>query len=155
MNKEISNYITEFESIYNGEPWYGKSLMTVVKDADPGKAFTKSNQHSHSAWEIAAHLFAWKDLLVKRLNGENGASIDVDSAQDWAPLPKEQTAAAWKSLVSQIEENQKQLINALGKWKDDDLDKNFAGTAYPLRTFLNGQIQHDIYHIGQIALLLK
>jgi len=128
--------------------------MSVVQDADVQKAFKKPGQQSHSAWEIAHHLFAWKDLLVKRLNGQNGVSIDVDSKEDWAPMPKEMNGQ-WNSLVKQLKQNQEELVTALKKWKDADLDKNFAGTGYSLRTFLNGQIQHDIYHIGQIALVLK
>src|SRR5689334_19302715 len=147
MNKEINNYIAEFESIYNGEPWYGKSLMSVVNAADPQKVFKKPAPQGHAAWEIAHHLYAWKDLLVKRLNGQKAVSIDVDSKEDWAPVPTEMNGKAWPALIKQLEQNQKDLIIALAKSKDEDLDKDFAGTGYSLRTFLNGQIQHDIYHI--------
>ena len=155
MTKEINNYISEFETIYNGEPWYGKSLMAVINDADPKDVFTKNKSTGHSAYEITHHLYTWRDLLVKRLNGDTKASIDVNSKEDWGPLPKEQTAATWKVLVKKLEQNQKDLIQALPKWNNGTLDKDFAGTSYPLRTHLNGQIQHDIYHIGQIALAIK
>lgn len=155
MNKEIKNFISEFETIYNGEPWYGKSLMAVINDADPNNVFKKNNEDTHSAYEIFHHLYAWRDLLVRRLNGDNKASISMDSKEDWTPQPGQQNPETWKALVKKQEQNQKDLVEALGKWKDADLDKHFAGTAYPLRTFLVGQIQHDIYHIGQIALALK
>src|SRR4030095_6277255 len=125
-----NGYISEFESIYNGEPWYGKSLMSVVQSADAQKAFKKPGQQGHSAWEIAHHLFAWKNLLVKRLNGQKGVSIDVDSNEDWAPAPKELNGQSWNSMVKQLEQNQKDLIKALSKSKDEDLDKDFAGTGY-------------------------
>ena len=155
MNKEINNFIGEFETVFNGEPWYGKSLMAVVKDADTSKVFKKYNEDTHSAYEILHHLYAWRDLLVRRLNGDNKASISINSKEDWSVLPAQQTAATWQTLVKKLEQNQKNLEEALGKWKDEDLDKNFAGTPYALRIFLNGQVQHDIYHIGQIALAVK
>ncbi len=155
MNKEIKQYISDFETVFNGEPWYGKSLMSVVKTANSKKVYQKQNPEAHSAYEITYHLYAWRDLLVKRLNGDTKSKISMDSAEDWSPLPKDQTAATWKKLLAQLEQNQKELLAALPKWKDADLDKNFAGTAYSLRTHLNGQLQHDIYHIGQIALALK
>jgi uncharacterized damage-inducible protein DinB len=155
MTKEISRYISEFETIYNGEPWYGKSLMAVINDANVNNVFKKQNAAGHSAYEITHHLYAWKDLLAKRLNGDVKATIAVNSKEDWAPLPKEQTTATWKTLVAKLEKNQEELIKALSKWTDDALDKNFAGTDYSLRTHLNGQVQHDIYHIGQIALAIK
>jgi len=143
MKKEMNNYISEFETIYNGEPWYGKSLMAVINEAD------------HSAYEITHHLYAWRDLLVKRLNGDTKASIEMNSKEDWTSLPKEQTAATWHELIKNLQLNQHELIKALPKWSNGSLDKDFAGTSYSLRTFLNGQIQHDIYHIGQIVLALK
>ena len=155
MTKEINNYITEFETIYNGEPWYGKSLMAVINSADPKDVFKKPKSSGHSVYEITQHLYVWRDLLAKRLNGDNKASVKMNSKEDWAPLPNEQTAATWKELIKKLEQNQQELIDSLPKWNDEALDKNFAGTNYPLRTFLNGQIQHDIYHIGQIALAIK
>jgi len=155
MTKEINNYISEFETIFNGEPWYGKSLMGVINDADPKDVFKKQKSSGHSAYEITCHLYAWRDLLVKRLKGDTKSSIAVNSKEDWPPMPKEQTAAAWKELIDRLEQNQKDLINTLPKWNNGTLDKDFAGTSYSLRTFLHGQIQHDIYHIGQIALAIK
>ena len=155
MTKEINNYITEFETIYNGDPWYGKSLMTVINNTDPKDVFKKTKSTGHSAYEITHHLYAWRDLLAKRLNGDAKASIEINSKEDWTPLPKEQTAATWEELIKKLEQNQEELIKSLPKWNDEALDKDFAGTSYSLRTFLTGQIQHDIYHIGQIALALK
>jgi uncharacterized damage-inducible protein DinB len=155
MTKEISSYISEFETIYNGEPWYGKALMALINDANPNDVFKKEKPTAHSAYEIVHHLFAWRDLLVKRLNGDSKSYIESNTKEDWAPLPKEKTTETWKSLIKKLEQNQQELLKALTKWKDEALDKNFAGTTYTLRTFLNGQMQHDIYHIGQIALALK
>ena len=155
MTKEINNYIAEFETIYSGEPWYGKSLMSVISNADPNKVFKKQHDHGHSAYEVAHHLYAWRDLMAKRLNGDSKTSIQVNSKHDWPSLPKEQSPATWKGLIQKLEKNQQELITSLAKWTDESLDKSFAGTDYTLRTFLNGQIQHDIYHIGQIALAIK
>jgi uncharacterized damage-inducible protein DinB len=155
MTKEMNNYISEFETIYNGEPWYGKSLMAVINEADPKDVFKKQKSTGHSAYEITHHLYAWRDLLVKRLNGDTKASIEMNSKEDWTPLPKEQTAATWRELIKNLQLNQDELIRLLPKWSNGSLDKEFAGTQYTLRTFLNGQIQHDIYHIGQIALAIK
>ena len=154
MKKEINSYISEFETIYNGEPWYGKSLMAIINSADPNDVFKKQKKDSHSAYEITYHLYAWRNLLAKRLRGDN-ASIEVNSKEDWAPLPKEQTASTWKELIKKLGQNQLELIESLTKLNDEDLDKDLANTSNSLRTFLNGQIQHDIFHIGQVALAIK
>ena len=155
MKKEIDYYITEFESIYDGEPFYGKPLMTVLKEANPKLVYKKQQMKAHSAYEVLHHLLAWRELLVKRLNGDNKANIKTDSESDWSSLPAKQTTAEWNALVRKVQQNQNDIIKSLSEWNDEAIDKNFAGSAYPLRTFLHGQIQHDIYHIGQIALALK
>lgn len=155
MSKEINYYITEFQTVFNGEPFYGKPMMGIIKEADPGKVFKKPSPSSHSAYEITQHLYAWRDLFVKRLNGDSKASIKMNSEEDWSSLPAEKTEAAWKQLVKKLEQNQEELMAALSKWDDGSLDKNFIQSAYSLRTYLEGQIQHDIYHLGQIAVALK
>ena len=155
MNKNIKGYIAEFETVFNGEPFYGKPMMGIIKEADPQKVFIKSSPESHSAYEITQHLFAWRDLLVKRLNGNFKASIEMNSEEDWSSLPVTQTEVVWNILVQKLEQNQKDLVAALSKYDDEALDKNFIQSAYSLRTYLEGQIQHDIYHLGQIALALK
>jgi uncharacterized damage-inducible protein DinB len=154
MKKEINSYISEFETVYNGEPWYGKSLMAIIYSADPKDVFKKQKSDSHSAYEITHHLYAWRNLLAKRLKGVN-ASIEVNSNEDWAPLPKDQTAATWKELIEKLGQNQHELIGSLTKLNDEDLDKDLANTSNSLRSFLTGQLQHDIYHIGQVALAIK
>jgi len=58
MKKDINSYISEFETIYNGEPWYGKSLMAVIYSADPKNVFKKQKSEGHSAYEITHHLYA-------------------------------------------------------------------------------------------------
>ena len=155
MKKEIDYYISEFESIYDGEPFYGKPLLMVLKEADPSLVFKKVHAKAHSAYEILHHVLAWRELLVKRLNGDTSSTIKTDSEADWSALPAKQTATEWNALVRKVQQNQKEIISSLAKYEDEAIDKNFAGSAYPLRTFLHGQIQHDIYHIGQIALALK
>lgn len=151
----MKKYREEFESIYNGSPWYGKPLMEVIAMANPATVFSKPHPGAHSAWEITKHLLAWREVLVKRLNGDTNAGIEVNSADDWTPVPGQPQAAAWEALVKDLEKNQRELIKGLGHWEDAALDQDFVGSGYTLRTHLNGQIQHDIYHIGQIALAVK
>ncbi len=155
MKKEINKYIHDFEDIYNGEPFYGKPLVAIISKVDPQTVFQKPAAASHSVYEITRHLYAWRELLLKRLNGDKNVTIEMNSMDDWAPLPDSDAASHWKELLKQLEQNQKELIRALNKITDEALDNPFAGSAYTLRIFLNGQIQHDIYHIGQIALAGK
>jgi hypothetical protein len=42
MNTSIKHYVTSFENLYDGEPWYGKSIMSIVKEVSPSRAYKKS-----------------------------------------------------------------------------------------------------------------
>lgn len=155
MTTEMKKYQEEFESIYNGSPWYGKPLVEVIAMADPATVFSKPHPGGHSAWEIAQHLLAWREVLVKRLNGDTNAGIEADSEADWNSLPGKSPETAWEVLAADLGKNQAALLKGLEGWSDEALDKDFVRTGYTLRTHLNGQIQHDVYHIGQIALVIK
>ena len=155
MKKEINRYVSEFENMYNGEPWYGRSLESILGDVDPTVVFKKPNPAAHSIFEIVHHMYVWRELLVKRLKGDTKSKISMNSTEDWSPVPDTGPEKAWKELIQKLDQNQQSLIPALAQWKDEALDSPFAGTEYPLRTFLNGHLQHDIYHIGQVALATR
>jgi hypothetical protein len=75
-------------------------------------------------------------------------------ANDWRNIdPKIHT---WKKGIEQLKATHNKIIELL-KQKEDD---NFLGDIVPLRKYnfrflLNGLIQHNIYHLGQVAYLKK
>jgi len=155
MKANIQHYVSSFENLYEGEPWYGRSIVSIVREVPPTQAFKKNSPASHSIYEIVGHMLAWRDLFVKRLNGDYSSSIQSNSESDWPKLPAEKNAGSWDQLLHKLSENQQALINALKKVNDGQLDKDFAKTNATLETHLEGNLQHDIYHLGQIAVLNK
>jgi uncharacterized damage-inducible protein DinB len=155
MNNSINQYIHSFQTVYEGEPWYGRSIISILKTIPPSRAYRKSNNEQHSIYEIVEHLLAWRVLFVKRLKGDHSSSIKMNSPADWPGLPTAQTAANWDALLTRLSENQQQLINSLKELKDEMLKREFAQTKVSLDDHLEGHLQHDIYHLGQIALLNK
>ena len=155
MKQNIQHYVSSFESLYEGEPWFGRSITSIVKEIPPSQAFKKDSPTSHSIYEIVGHMLAWRDLFVRRLNGDYSSTIQANSEADWPTLPTSKTSANWEQLLNKLSENQQALIEALKKTKDAQLDIDFAKTNATLETHLEGNLQHDIYHLGQIAVLNK
>src|SRR6478609_2915650 len=118
MKANIQYYVSSFENLYEGEPWYGRSIVSIVSEIPPTQAFKKSTPTSHSIYEIVGHMLAWRDLFVKRLNGDYSSSIAVNSPSDWPSLPNAKTAANWEQLLNKLSENQNALISALKKTSD-------------------------------------
>jgi len=155
MNTNIKHYVSSFENLYEGEPWFGRSMTSILEEVSPSKAYKKATKEQHSIYEILQHVLAWRELFVKRLNGDTSTSIQMNSELDWPALPTSQTAENWKKLLARLSENQQELVKALKQKKDSVLAEEFANSKATLETHLEGNLQHDIYHLGQIAVLNK
>jgi uncharacterized damage-inducible protein DinB len=74
--------------------------------------------------------------------------------QDW-PSIKESDENSWQKDLQVLENSQQALLLALNRMNDGNLGEIVSGREYTFYTLLHGIIQHDLYHIGQIALLKK
>lgn len=154
MNKEIQRIKHSFKMVYNGEPWHGASLLDLLKGVDYLQASQRVFPNSHSIWELVQHIYNWREFAVKKMEGEVGFDIVLNSESDWANLqiPIE---ASWQKLLSELVENQKVILEILDGWLDEQLDDQVPGKDYNYYTLLHGIIKHDIYHAGQIAMTRK
>ena len=77
--------------------------------------------------------------------------IENDSEEDW-PTPLDHS---YKQVLKEFDETQEK-ITILLKSKDRTwLSTMVPGTKFTFETLMRGIVDHDIYHIGQIALLQK
>lgn len=153
MRKEIDYIVTILRSVLEGEPWYGKSVMKVLQDVDVSKVYQKPNENSHSLIELLYHMNTWAEFTLKRLEKDEEKDIEVFEALDWREIvPKEHS---WAKGVAQFKVTHDLIIELLGTKDDKFLSEEVAYREYNFRFLLHGIIQHDIYHIGQIAYLMK
>ena len=94
-------------------------------------------------------------MLVKRLGGDAISTIKLDSSEDWSGMPALRRKKEWNLLLDTLDKNQEELLTALSRLKDTDLDQPLAGTKHSIRFCLKGHLEHDIYHSAQIALAAK
>jgi uncharacterized damage-inducible protein DinB len=94
---------------------------------------------------------AWISAVRRRLAGD---VAELSDAEDW-PAIDSTSAAAWRQSLAALEEQQNRLREATGALADTALKSRVTGTEYSVRFMLNGVIQHNLYHAGQIALLKK
>jgi hypothetical protein len=72
---------------------------------------------------------------------------------DWRPL--DPAVHSWEEGLRQFQQLNQQII-AILQGKDDDFLKEIVDfRQYNFRFLLNGYIQHNIYHIGQVAYCKK
>ena len=151
---ELKYWINQFQSIYNGPNWIGDSILSVVNDLSAQIAFEKPPGNRHSIAEILKHMMVWKYLLVNRLSGDNIYDVDQEKSFDTS-IYGEATSEAFKKLLSDVDDCQRELISLLEKATPEVLQSSVAGRNYTMQYLINGVLQHDIYHLGQLAFLKK
>jgi uncharacterized damage-inducible protein DinB len=153
MRKEIDYFITTLHSILEGQPWYGKPVIKILQEIDPAIVYKKPNENSHSLIELLYHMNTWAEFTLKRLEKDLEEDLAAFESLDWRPIDsKEHT---WEKGVAQFKVTHDLIIEFLETKEDEFLSEIVDYREYNFRFLLHGIIQHDIYHIGQIAYLSK
>lgn len=153
MKTNLSYYISQFQNIYNGSPWYGDSLQEKLSAVSSEEIFTVPAPGMHAVAQLVAHILVWRRLLVERIKGNNDFQIQVNSARDWPPASMLESKG-WEPLLAELEANQNELIRLLQSETDELLDRSLPDGTHAMRLLIDGILQHDVYHVGQIGLTL-
>jgi uncharacterized damage-inducible protein DinB len=146
---------------FSDDPWHGSATTELLQDMTAEEAAAHPIPGAHSIWEIVLHMTGWLNEVRGRLGGR---PPDMPEEGDW-PKPGETSEAAWQRDRSRLEEAVKNLLDTLSALREEDLDRmggsiaelrNPAlGTGVTHRAMVNGIVQHNAYHSGQMALLRK
>jgi len=148
MAKEIDRIVRTIEKTFDKQPWYGSSIMEILKDIPPEIVSKKIGQ-THSIIELVLHMASWRTFVTKRLSGDDEFQVGEENN-----FPK---PGKWEDAVTELNESQRELIAAAKKFPEEKLGDLCPSKVhkYTYYTLLHGITQHDVYHLGQIALLKK
>lgn len=146
---------------FSDDPWHGPATAALLEDVTAEEAAAHPVPGAHSIWEIVLHMTAWHHEVCRRLGGREP---DMPEEGDW-PEIRETSEAAWQRDRARLETSLTELLDALSSLQEEDLERmggsiaerrNPAlGTGVTHRAMVNGVVQHNAYHSGQIALLRK
>ncbi|MEX2110797.1 MAG: DinB family protein [Gemmatimonadaceae bacterium] len=147
----------DLNQLYDGSPWHGSSIKTVLEGIDADTAALRSIPHAHTIWELALHITSWTREVASRVAGG-----DAKDPVDWPEPQFRGGSAAWevakRDLAAAHTELEKEVARLepddLLRWVGDQRDPAL-GTGLPVGTVIRGLLQHDTYHQGQIAILRK
>jgi uncharacterized damage-inducible protein DinB len=151
VKTEIEKIKRQLEKAFDGQPWYGTSVKGILKEVDPSLVHKKIGPHSIIV--LLLHMVAWRRYVTKKLSGDNDYKVtDAMNFPEPATTPK-----AWTDALNDLAQSQEELINAMSSFPSDKLDELVpaASHKYTWYTLLHGIVQHDIYHLGQIAIIRK
>jgi hypothetical protein len=157
MNLETA-LLDQLAATHDGDPWYGPSRATLLKDVTPIQAASRSVPAGHSIWEIVLHMTSWTREVARRLEGVRPA---VPQEGDW-PVVGEISDTAWRRARADLDAAHGGLLAAIrtlppSRWAEPvgASREPALGTGVSVSAMLIGLAQHDAYHAGQIALLRR
>lgn len=148
----LTGIIKKMKQVFEGDPWYGKSVMKIIADVNESIIYQKPNASAHSAIELLYHMINWEEFTLHQLEG----SVNDPSRyelQNWREI--EPQTHTWSEGIAAFSAMHKRIVEILNASGEDILEKEVAYRKYNMRFLLDGLIDHNIYHAGQLALLQK
>ncbi len=143
---------------WHGSPWYGDSCDKILFGVTAEEAARQLVPGTHTIWEIVLHLTAWTEAVGARVRG---AGAKAPERGDW-PAVTTTTNEAWIAVLAELEAARQQLLDEIDTTHEEEIQIHvrnhsppFADTGLSRAGTIMGLIEHDAYHLGQIALLKR
>ncbi|AHM63249.1 hypothetical protein D770_25020 [Flammeovirgaceae bacterium 311] len=151
----LANLIDELGEVFEGEPWYGVSVLDSLNQLPPEVLNYKPYAAGHSVAFLLKHMLSWRIFVLEKLKENEAYAIELNSSADWDKELVIGDEEEWQQLVEAFKHSQQELISLLGKKREEYLERQVPGKAYNYGYLLRGILYHDIYHLGQIRLTWK
>lgn len=157
MNTTINHIIQNLEELDHGKPWIGSTLTKKLGQVSEADYFRQPMEGMHSVAAILSHITLWRSEAVLKINTGEGSKTD-DCEENWLPNHKLE-AKGWDAIKAEYDNALAELIALLRTKNDDFLSQEYYDTdfkgRYTYQWLLNGMVQHDAYHLGQLGIIIK
>jgi len=136
---------------FRAKAWHGPALLQTLDRMSAAWAAKRVVKGGHTAWELVDHLATWNEVVALRLAG---GKPNVTPEMNFPPTPRP-TPAAWQKTLRRLEASQRTFRAAVVKFPEAKLGRLRPGSKTTYYVLIHGQIQHQLYHAGQIALLRR
>lgn len=153
MNTEILKIAELLKQAYEGDPWFGKNGKTLFQEAEAVDVFQKP-MGQHSILELMWHMLVWREFTLTRLRPQAGKDSAYFAQHDWQNLDHT-NKKLWAEGLQKFATLHNELVELLQQQQDGLLIERVPERDYIFRDLLDGIVQHDIYHLGQIAYISK
>lgn len=157
MNSTINHIIEQLQGIQDGKNWIGSSYSKKLNSIDESLVFERPLDGMHSIAEIISHLTLWRNETILKIKTGTGSKTD-DCEENWL-TNSVLKVKGWKQIKSEYDYTLSELITLLQEKEDSFLNESYYDTDfkghYPYSFVINGMLHHDIYHLGQLGIIIK
>jgi uncharacterized damage-inducible protein DinB len=136
---------------FRARAWHGPALLETLDGVTPAMAAQRAMKGAHTIWELVDHVASWNVIVAERLaGGQPHVSPELNF-----PKTPQPSAAAWKKSLARLAASQRTFRAAVAKFPPSQVGRIRPGTKTSWNVLIHGQVQHQLYHAGQIALLRR
>ena len=148
---ELERISEQLKRAFEGNAWHGPSVMEVLSEVTAQQAAARVVPGAHTIWELAMHIGVWEGACLTRLQG---GRAELTDAEDW-PAVTDTSDDAWQRCKSTLQQGNQKLRDAVAILDEQRLDEPILPGMPSVYVTVQGVVQHDLYHAGQIAILKK
>ena len=157
MKTNLNSLIFQLKETKSGKPWIGSSFDRKLSTLNNEEFFRRPLPNLHSVAELISHLTIWRKETVLKIKTGEGSITDKDPL-NWQDLESLKIVGR-KKLMEDFDQSLDDIIDLLQDKNDDFLDQCYYDTdfkdTYPYSFVLLGMLHHDLYHLGQIGIIVK
>jgi uncharacterized damage-inducible protein DinB len=154
VSTEIALLLSLLDQGYDNKAWHGPNLRGAIRRVSAQQAAWRSNRARHTIAELVVHSAYWKYAVRRRLLGEKRGSFPMKGS-NWFELPKWLSDTEWRYYVTLLDEQHRELREAVAGFPAAQLQRRSLGSKYTAAGLITGIAAHDIYHAGQIQVLKR
>jgi uncharacterized damage-inducible protein DinB len=127
--------------------------LSFLKKLILRKRLLNPRDSEHSLVELLYHMLTWAEFTLNRIKKDTINDLAATEKLDWREIDPQ--IHGWEEALSAFIATHQEIVAILETKTDDFLEEKVDYRNYNFRFLLNGLIQHNIYHIGQVAYLKK
>jgi uncharacterized damage-inducible protein DinB len=144
MKSQKEIIIRQLDRVFKGPAWHGPSVVETL-DKLSQASMSDSYKNSHTIIQLIAHMAIWRKFVVERLNGNT--TYEVSEEMNFS------SPTDLQITIQELKNTQQSLLEAIKNFPEEKLRDKVPTREYSFQTMLHGILHHDLYHLGQIALL--
>ena len=151
---EIGVLLHLLDEAFDRKAWHGPNLFGSLRALPASEAGARPGAGRHSIQELALHCAYWKYAVRRKLSGEKRGSFPLKGSNFF---PREGSSAfeTWGADLALLREEHRKLRAVVETFPARKLQLRAPKSRRTFLGLIAGAAAHDVYHTGQIRLILK
>jgi uncharacterized damage-inducible protein DinB len=153
-NTQLALLLNQLALAFDKRSWHGPNLLGSLRGVDFETAGWRPQPGRHNIHEIAVHCAYWKYRVCRLLSPAVARSFTLKGS-DWFPRPAGSGPEQWQSDVALLKDWHRQLLDCVSNTAPETLGRPAGPGEFTVSELISGAASHDLYHAGQIRLILR